>query len=296
MSNTNTAALPSGSRLPLIALILGGMAIGGSPIFVRLSEIGPMATAFWRVALALVPLFVFSCLAGNPAAVKPAGLKDCLALALPGVFLALDLIAWHASIHVTSVANATLLANLAPVFVTVVGWMFLGATVRRPFIIGLAVAAVGVVVLKGGVSGFGNGDVRGDALAALAAVFYAGYILSVGRLRGRFDTLRVMLWSTVSAALCILPVVFILEDQFFPVTMFGWAMVFGLAMISHAGGQVAITYALAYLPAAFSSLTLLLQPVVAALLGVAVLNEAISFQQGLGGLIVLFGIFYARRT
>lgn len=296
VSNTNSAVLPSGSRLPLIALILGGMAIGGSPIFVRLSEIGPMATAFWRVALALVPLFLFSRLAGSPAAVKPKGLKDWLALALPGVFLALDLIAWHASIHVTSVANATLLANLAPVFVTVVGWMFLGATVRRPFIVGLAVAVIGVVVLKGGVSGFGNGDVRGDALATLAAVFYAGYILSVGRLRGRFDTVRVMLWSTASAALCILPVVFLLEDRFFPVTMFGWAMVLGLAMISHAGGQVAITYALAYLPAAFSSLTLLLQPVVAALLGVAVLNEAITLQQGIGGVIVLFGIFYARRT
>lgn len=49
---------PSNSRLPLLALIAGGIAIGCSPIFVRLSEIGPVSTAFWRLALALGPLIL----------------------------------------------------------------------------------------------------------------------------------------------------------------------------------------------------------------------------------------------
>ena len=86
------------------------------------------------------------------------------------------------------------------------------------------------------------------------------------------------------------------ESQFVPVTIFGWAMLLGLALISHAGGQVAITYALAFLPTAFSSLTLLLQPVVAALLGVVVLGEAVGVTQAIGGAIVLCGILYARRS
>ena len=68
MSDTTYAAAPAAARnrLALIALLVGGAAIGGSPIFVRLSEVGPMATAFWRVALALVPLFAWARLAEQP--------------------------------------------------------------------------------------------------------------------------------------------------------------------------------------------------------------------------------------
>ena len=297
MSQTELAATASAthSRFALIALLAGGIAIGGSPIFVRLSEIGPMATAFWRVALALVPLFLFFRVRERQHVPGPKGVADVMGLALPGVFLAADLIAWHLAIHVTTVANATLLANLAPVFVTAIGWLFLGASVSRAFLAGLLVAITGIVVLKGGVSGFSAGNRAGDALAILAALFYAGYMLSIARLRGNFDTVRVMLWSTLSAAVCLLPVVLLTENQVFPVTIFGWGMLLGLALISHAGGQLAITYALAYLPTAFSSLTLLLQPVVAALLGVAVLGEGVSITQAIGGAIVLGGILYARR-
>lgn len=82
------------SRLALAALLVGGAAIGGSPIFVRLSEVGPLATAFWRVSLALLPFFLISRVA-KEADQQPAGLRDYLLLVLPGVFLAIDLVAWH---------------------------------------------------------------------------------------------------------------------------------------------------------------------------------------------------------
>jgi drug/metabolite transporter (DMT)-like permease len=193
-----------------------------------LSEIGPIATAFWRVALALVPLFIMFRATKQHEAAKPEGWKDRVALVLPGVFLAADLIAWHASIHVTTVANATLLANLAPVFETGTAWLFLGASLTRAFLIGPFVAIIGIVVLKGGLTGLAAGNPVGDALAILAAMFYAGYMLA----------LRVMLWSTLSAAICLLPVALATESQFFPVTRFGWAMLLGLALISHVGGQI----------------------------------------------------------
>ncbi|NLS02344.1 DMT family transporter [Rhizobium sp. P32RR-XVIII] len=286
--------MPS-NRFALTALILGGAAIGGSPIFVRLSEVGPMATAFWRVALALIPIFIFSLIKGKDAGPKPEKLSDYALLILPGAILSLDLAAWHLSITMTSVANATLLANLAPVFVTVIGFLFFRAVVTRLFVLGLALALAGVIILKGGPAALGNGDLRGDGVAIVAAMFYAGYILSIGRLRSRFDTIRIMLWSTASAAVCVFPLAFFFEDQILPATAYGWAVVFGLAFISHAGGQVAIAYALAYLPAAFSSLTLLLQPVVAAILAWALLNEAIGPMQAIGGAVVLAGIMVARR-
>ncbi len=298
MSQSVSADSPSSpsNRFALAALILGGAAIGGSPIFVRLSEVGPMATAFWRVALALIPIFAFSLVrGGKDAGPKPQTLADYGLLVLPGVILAMDLAAWHLSITMTSVANATLLANLAPVFVTIIGLLFFHASVSRVFVFGLALALAGVVILKGGPSALGNGDLRGDGVAIIAAVFYAGYILAIGRLRSRFDTIRIMLWSTASAAVCVFPLGFFFEDHMLPPTAYGWAMVFGLAFISHASGQVAITYALAYLPAAFSSLTLLLQPVVAAILAWILLSEPIGPMQAIGGLVVLAGIMIARR-
>ncbi|MBO9193009.1 DMT family transporter [Rhizobium sp. 16-449-1b] len=297
MSQVSTA-LPQSApshRFALAALILGGAAIGGSPIFVRLSEVGPMATGFWRVALAFFPIYIFSLIKGGATGPKPETWADRGMLILPGVILAVDLITWHLSITITSVANATLLANLAPVFVTIIGVLFMGAAVTRVFVVGLVLAIAGVVILKGGPAALGQGDLRGDGGAVLAAVAYALYILAIGRLRTRFDTVRIMLWSTASAAVCLFPFGFFVEGHLLPTTAYGWAMVFGLAFISHASGQVAITYALAYLPAAFSSLTLLLQPVVAAILAWILLSEPIGPMQAIGGLVVLAGIMIARR-
>ncbi|MCF3640579.1 DMT family transporter [Rhizobium sp. TRM95111] len=296
-SNTSdTAGHFSRHRLALAALLLGGVAIGGSPIFVRLSEIGPIATAFWRVALALVPFLIVSGLPGNVQAdSRPETLRDYLLLLLPGVFLAADLAAWHLALHMTSVANATLLANLAPVFVTLGSWLLFRTRVTCVFLAGLAMALAGVLVLKGGPAALGGGDLAGDMLAIVASVFYAGYMLSLGRLRVRFSTPRIMAATTLSAALCMLPLALFSEQVMVPVTLFGWAMLIGLALISHVGGQGLVTYALAYLPTAFSSLTLLLQPVVAAILAWFILAEPVGAIQALGGAIVLAGILVARR-
>ena len=282
------------ARLAVAALLLGGVAIGGSPIFVRLSEVGPLATAFWRVFLALFPFFVMSRLA-KEGDEQPSGLGDYILLLLPGVFLAIDLVAWHLSLHMTSVANATLLANLAPVFVTLGSWLLFRVRITPVFLTGLALALIGIVVLKGGPQAIGGGQLAGDATAVTAAFFYAGYMLALGHVRSRFSAPRILVWTTLSATVCLLPIAFFFEGSLMPSTLFGWAILAGIAFISHAGGQGLFTYALAYLPTAFSALTLLLQPVVAALLAWALLSEPIGAMQAVGGLIVLAGILIARR-
>ena len=110
-------------RLAFAALIAGGIAIAFSPIFMRLSEIGPIATAVHRLALGLPLFWLWLALEKRdsrqdaPLQNRPANWRDASMLALSGLFFALDLAAWHSSLGYTSVANATLLANNAPIFV-----------------------------------------------------------------------------------------------------------------------------------------------------------------------------------
>lgn len=299
MSTTVVAApaVPRSQRWALVALVLGAIAIGCSPIFVRLSEVGPMATAFWRVGLAMLPLLLWYGAngAGAGTETRPRGLADRLALVLPGLMLAGDLAAWHIALYKTSVANATLLANMAPIFVTLGGWLIFRTPITRIFLTGLILALAGVAILRGGPQALDSGNFAGDAIAMGASVFYAGYILSLGRLRSRFSTLTTMLWTTGSAVVFMAPLGLLLETDLWPVTLYGWAILLGLAWLTHAGGQGLIIFALAWLPPAFSSLTLLIQPVVAAILAWMLLGESLGAMQVIGGIVILAGVMIARK-
>jgi drug/metabolite transporter (DMT)-like permease len=289
----------TGKGRALGALVLGGILLGCSPILVRISHIGPIATAFWRLALALPPLamlFGSSSRSGGTGRL-PASAAEHLAAAFPGIFLAGDLATWHISLHLTSVTNSTLLANMAPVIVTLVSWLFLRQRVSGAFIAGLLLSVAGVVVLNGGsVSTGGDSHLRGDLVALLAACFYAGYFVMLSRARSAFSTPVVMLWSTIAAAICVLPMALLFEKAFVPYAIAGWLILIGLGWLVHAGGQGLITFALAWLPPTFSSLTLLIQPVVAAVLARIILDEPLGVKQVAGGSIVIAGILLARRT
>jgi len=273
----------------LPALLLGGVSIACSPILVRISEVGPIATAFWRLALALLPLLLVR------RERQPRAAREYFEVAAPGLFLAADLACWHISLHLTTIANSTLLVNLAPIFVTLFSWLVLGQRISRAFLAGLAIAIVGIVILKGGPNSLGGGDVRGDSIAVLAAAFYAGYILLLVHARKRHSTNTIMIWSTISAALCTGVMAWFVEPVLLPRTAAGWMTVVGLAWISQAGGQSLIAFALAWLPPTLSSLTLLIQPVVAALLAALLLHEPLTAAEAVGGLIVIGGIALARR-
>jgi drug/metabolite transporter (DMT)-like permease len=92
-------------------------------------------------------------------------------------------------------------------------------------------------------------------------MFYAAYILAVKELRDRGQAvLRLMAVTTTLTAIILFPVALASGEQMLPHSLYRWMVLLGPAWISHAGGQGLIAYALAHLPAAFSSVGLLLQP------------------------------------
>jgi drug/metabolite transporter (DMT)-like permease len=147
----------------------------------------------------------------------------------------------------------------------------------------------------GGDLGLGLRQLFGDALAVVAAVFYAGYILSVSRLRSSLSTAAVMTYGGIVTCVALLLIALLSGEHLIATSAYGWLMLLGIAFVSQVGGQSLITYALADLPAAFSSVGLLLQPVAAGALAWAILGEALGWRQALGGAVVLTGIVLARR-
>jgi drug/metabolite transporter (DMT)-like permease len=276
----------------LAALLLGATCIALSPIFVRVADVGPTVSAFWRVALAaplLWPLVAFSRPAPSSIDWKP--------LVAAGLAFAGDLAFWHWSIQYTSVANSTLLANLASIFVTLAMWIFCRERPTRVFVAGLATALLGVGLLVHSSLEFSATALLGDALGLITAAFYAAYILAVKGLRDRgARTLHLMAVTTTVSALFLFPLALASGEPLLPPSAIGWLKLVGLAWVSHCAGQGLIAYSLAHLPAAFSSVSLLFQPVMAALFAWLLLAEPLGPVQFAGGAIVLAGIYVARRS
>jgi drug/metabolite transporter (DMT)-like permease len=281
--------------LSLFALSAGAIFIALSPIWVRVSEVGPTASAFWRVCLA-VPLLWVLFFSLKTKETKSLNTQWPLLL-VAGVAFAGDLAFWHWSIKYTSVANSTLLANLASIFVTLAAWLLWRERPSRLFLAGLAAALLGVGLLVRASLDFSPTALLGDGLGVVTAIFYAWYLLSVKALRGGgAGTLQLMAATTTVTSVVLLPVALASGEALLPASAAGWLKLLGLAWISHAAGQGLIAYALAQLPAGFTSVGLLLQPVMAALFAWMLLGEPLAALQIAGGAVVLAGIYLARRA
>ena len=134
-------------------------------------------------------------------------------------------------------------------------------------------------------------------LGLVTAVFYAGYLLSIKNLRGRFATVDIMARSGLVTGVALLPVMrLVSRETLLPHTAHGWMILGALALVSHIGGQSLIAFALAKLPTALASVSLLVQPVTATLAAAVLLkHEQVAPWQIVGMVLVLAGVFVARQ-
>jgi drug/metabolite transporter (DMT)-like permease len=276
--------------LAFAALVFGAVAMGASVLFVRWADVGPYASAFWRVFLALPFLFAWMRIENRSAALP----RLDWAVFLAGVMFTGDLFFWHLAILGTTVANATFLATTAPIWVALGAGVVLSETVTSRILIGLALCLAGGFALLGESYGFAPHRLMGDLYGVATAFFFGAYVVAVRSARARHGAAEVMFVSTAITAVCLFVIAFAFEPRILPQSAHGVGALLALALISQVGGQGLVAVALGTLPATFSSLVIFLEAVAAASFGWLLLNEPLGLVQALGGLLILFGIYVAR--
>ena len=283
--------------LPFAALVLGAVAMGASPIFVRLADVGPFASAFWRMALAIPFLWGWlkfeAAHRGGSVRVLNAS-SDAKLIIWIGFLFAGDLFFLHLSILNTSIANATLLATTSPLAVAFGAWLFLKEKITPHIMTGVFSGIAGAGLLVGASATFAPENVLGDVSGLITAAFFGTYFLSLSYARRRMSAAQVMFYPAIVSAGFLLIAALLLDDRLLPQSLQGVATLCALAVISQLAGQGFAAYAVGHLPAVFSSLVLFFEVLAAALLAWLIFAEPVSFWQLGGGLLILAGIYVAR--
>jgi len=211
------------------------------------------------------------------------------------VFFALDLALYNTAILKTSAANATLLGNNSPIVVGLLSWLIFRRRPQRAFWLGLLLALVGSFVILWADLGKHTRFGVGDLMALAAAACFAVYLLATERVRTSTSTLGFLRLAMISSTLALFLMNFALGISLrVPHGRTLWALL-GLGLVSQLGGYLALTYALGHLPATVTSVSLLAQGPLTAVMATILLGEPLTSAQILGGALVLSGVGLAHR-
>jgi drug/metabolite transporter (DMT)-like permease len=263
-----------------------------SALFVRWAGVPAPASAFYRVLIAAAVLLPWRLVRGPR---RPSDRRTILLAIAGGVFFAFDLLLFNSAVLRTSAATSVLLGNNAPIFVGLGTWFFLGKRPRALFWAGLGLALSGcafIVFADAAVSsGAIAGDPFGDLLALSAAVFWAAYMLTTERVRTEMDTLTFNTLAVTASALTLLAVCLATSVPLSGYSAHTWAALAALAFVSQLAAYYALVYALGHLSATVTSVSILAQVPLTAILAAAFLAEPLSSAQLTGGAVVLAGIY-----
>ena len=286
MSNKNIPAY--------LALGIGVLALSFSAMFVRWADAPGPVTAFYRMFFSIPMLapFILWREPGNMAIRSKAMIFPLLA----GVFTALDLALWTTALSFTTAANATLLGNTAPLWVALGTWLILKQKLTNTFWRGLAVTLAGAALIMGTDfllhPRFGVGDV----MAIFTGFFYGGYFLFTEKSRIHFSPILHIWIVGIGAGITLLIINLIMQNPLTGYDTRTWIVFLSTALVSQLIGYMALAYALGHLPASIVAPTMVLQPVVTAILAIPLLGEVPTIWQALGGAVALVGIYMVNQS
>ena len=295
-----------GVRYGVAALLVGSALLALGAMFVRMADTGPIASAFWRMALALPLLVLMSALIRSPELVEgrltQTALRQAkdyrfskplvLIIAASGVLFAADLAAWHLGIMHTKVANATLFGNSASFIFPIYGFVVARVWPAKRQVLALLMAAAGAGLLMGRSAELSPEHLVGDLLSLLAGVFYAAYFVAIARARETLAPLPLLAASTLASAVPLLILALALGEQIMPTN---WAPLIAMALCSQVIGQSLMTYALGRVSPLVIGLSLLTQPIVAALTGWLMFSEMLGPLDLVGAALVALALVLVRQ-
>lgn len=291
----NALAAPSGrggQGAAYLAVVVANVALAFGPWFVRMADTGPVAAAFWRMALAMPLLAVAAWWTAKDAPVRITR-RLWLLLPLSGLAFAADLGSWHVGILHTTLANATLFGNSATFIFPLWGFAVARAWPSRTQGWALLLAAGGAILLLGRSYQVDPRHLLGDLMCILAGVLYAIYFIMMADARRTLAPLPALALSSVAALAPLLALALLLGERVWPAD---WGPLLALALVSQVIGQGCMIYALGQLSPLVVGVALLLQPVVAGAIGWVVYGERLGLPDLAGAAMVAVALVLVRRN
>mgnify|MGYP001438505289 FL=1 len=276
-----------------LILTFGAMLIGFAPIFVKWSTLSSSAISFYRMLLAIPFLFLLNYALNRRFRFTVKNKKTILYAAIASLAFTTDLTLWHYSMDITSVSNATIIVNSAPIFVAILGFIFFKERLSKTFIRSFLITYIGIIGLIYYSNNYINGKVLGDILCLVAALFYAVYLLVIAKL-GKENSLNIIFYTTLFCCLFSVLPMLIQGGNMIPASKFEWINLLSLAFLCQFGGQYFITHGIGKITASEGSIGLLMQPITATILAAFLFNEILNITQIIFVFIALFGIYLAR--
>lgn len=285
----------------IASLIVSLMALSFSPILIRLSEgeLGPNAIIFNRFWISTVAFMLWTGFTAarqrlshsEPQKPQVYTTRQVFLLIGVGFVMVVTLVLWAWSLYLTSVANSTLMHNLAPLFTVLGGWLIWRKRFDRRFLLGMFVAVLGAALLAYHDFSLTAGEFQGDLLALLSAAFLGLYPLIVEELRTQLSPIVIMTWCSASGTLLLLPVVLLSEDRLFPSSLSGWLSVICLALICQILGLGLYAYSLNRLSSGFVSLCDLFVPVLSSQEAWVIFSESLSWATLISFAVIVLGVY-----
>ncbi|MEO8411909.1 MAG: DMT family transporter [Propionivibrio sp.] len=240
-------------------MLIGATMISFSAVWVRLADVAPSTSAFYRVFFGFCFLIV-------PVVVKkelaiPARHQAAL-VALCGVTFAADLFFWHKAIVYIGPGLATIIGNFQVFIMGAVGVIFLGERFLPRFVISVPLAVFGLFLVVGTQWQALDPQYKlGIFFGVVTACCYTLFLLTLRKIQQQGTTFFSGLMAvSMVAGLCLVPVMFAENASFAIPNLKSLLSLLALGLFSQTIGWLIIANAMPRIPASITALVLLLQP------------------------------------
>ena len=214
--------------------------------------------------------------------------RDLLSAILTSIFCSgLTIIILNESYNYVDTGIATSLHFLYPLFVAILCCFFYGEKIKKKQILSLSFALVGIICFMSK----GNGSLFGYFLAIASGLTYAFYLVKMDK-SGlvKMNALKLSFYLALFTTIEIFTMNLFMQDVVFKMDVLSYTLLLVLALSSSFLATVLLQKGVLLLGSTRASFICLLEPVTSMIVGILWLNEALTFNKGLGGLAIIISL------